>query len=106
MSGVGRLQLVDVMPVDVAMQVERLAFTRDAIEADTLARFGDQVIVADAPSPLVHASLRTAADVGCARWVGVEHEGTLATAALVIEVGYDEACRRVWTAADGLIYTV
>lgn len=72
---------------------------------DTLARFGDQVVLADAPSPLVLAGLGTAAEVGCALWVGAEQQGTVPVpAALVLEVGCDEACRRVWTSADGLLY--
>lgn len=71
---------------------------------DALARFGHQIVLADGPSALVLDGLRTAAEAGCALWAGVEQQGTISAAGLVLEVDYDQACRRVWTSADGLLY--
>lgn len=73
---------------------------------DTLAWFGNEVVLADDPTTLVLDGLRTAADVGCSLWVGVEHRATLPAAALVLEVGDDESCTRVWTPDDGALFGV
>lgn len=167
MTGIG-LQLVDLMPVDAAMQVEQLAGSGALLEVvgsqrrsriwmlellvgllghdrrfcaleerghealafidsrgprwnvaaltgplgsstslyDTLARFGNEVVLADAPTGLVLDGLRTAAEVGCSLWVGVEHQATLPAAALVLEVGDDESCTRVWTPDAGELFSV
>lgn len=171
MTGLGRLHLVDLMPVEAAMRVEQIALSWDAIEIvgprrlervqmlavladavgndrsicalekdrgnvlsfvddkvrgtridlaalsgspaspallyDTLLRYGNQIVMTDAPSPPMLTGLRSVNEGGCtALWVGVEQQGTIPTAALVLEVGYDQACRRVWTSEDGLLYSV